>query len=150
MASLQDIEEIVVNYSNADVTDALNLFVESLIELQEEIDSLKPIPRPADPIKSVLFNPAKGTTTVVWNTGDVTVVHCNNEEYDPEKGLAMCFMKRAYENRGCFNEFLRKWVGDENSYKKPKKKKSEDKFIKGKDLTEELLLDLFREKEDKI
>lgn len=68
-------------------------------------------PRPETKIKNVLFNKAKGITTVVWCDNKVTMVKCHPDEFafDKEKAIALCFMKRAYDNRGCFNNELKKW-----------------------------------------
>lgn len=47
--------------------------------------------------KKVIFNPP--ATIVIWNDNTKTVVKCGpNDYYDPEKGLALCFMKRAFKN----------------------------------------------------
>lgn len=48
--------------------------------------------------KRVIFHyPA---TIVIWADNTKTVVKCmEGDEYDPEKGLALCFMKRALCNK---------------------------------------------------
>ena len=47
--------------------------------------------------KKAIFNPP--ATIVIWNDNTKTVVKCGpNDYYDPEKGLALCFMKRAFGN----------------------------------------------------
>lgn len=48
-------------------------------------------------IKKVIFNaPA---TIVLWNDGTKTVVKCSeNDTFDPEKGLAFCFLKKLLGN----------------------------------------------------
>lgn len=63
-------------------------------------------------IEKVIFNdPA---TIVYWKDGDKTVVKCQDEDvFDPEKGLAMCFMKRALGNTGNFNDIFREWLPEE-------------------------------------
>ena len=44
-----------------------------------------------------VFNPP--ATIVLWKDGTKTVVKCGeNDVYDPEKGLALCFMKKALGN----------------------------------------------------
>ena len=60
-------------------------------------------------IKKVIFNcPA---TIVLWEDGTKTVVKCGEEDtYDPEKGLALCFAKKAMGNKGNFNNTMKKWV----------------------------------------
>lgn len=55
-------------------------------------------------IKKVIFNdPA---TIVFWKNGDKTVVKCQNEKFDPEKGLAVNIAKKIVG----YNE-IKKWVG---------------------------------------
>lgn len=57
--------------------------------------------------EKVIFN--ESATIVIWKDGSKTVVKCQkNDEYDPEKGLALCFMKKALGNKGNFNNILKK------------------------------------------
>ena len=60
-------------------------------------------------IKKVVFNdPA---TIVFWSDGTKTVVKCGeNDEYDPEKGLAMAIAKRALGNHGNYYNEFKKWL----------------------------------------
>ena len=61
-------------------------------------------------VKNIYLNKEKGTTVVVWNDGSKTKVKCQDgEEFDAEKGIALCFMKKACDNRACFNEILKKY-----------------------------------------
>ena len=60
------------------------------------------------PITNVIFAPP--ATIVFWNDGTKTVVKCDNEAYDPEKGLAMAIAKRALGNKGNYFETFKKWV----------------------------------------
>ena len=58
-------------------------------------------------IKKVIFsNPA---TIVFWDDGSKTVVKCSKRDnFDPEKGLAMAFAKRALGNKGnYYNTFVK-------------------------------------------
>lgn len=54
-------------------------------------------------IKKVIFN--KPATIVIWADGSKTVVKCQKdkngryEKYDKEKGLALCYMKKALGNK---------------------------------------------------
>lgn len=59
--------------------------------------------------KKVIFNdPA---TIVLWNDGMKTIVKVQNgETYDPEKGLAICFMKKALGNKGNYYNTIKKEV----------------------------------------
>ena len=59
-------------------------------------------------IKCVLSNREKGVFTVKWTDGTVTMVTCQpGDEWDDEKALAMCFMKKALGNKGVFNDVMR-------------------------------------------
>lgn len=58
-------------------------------------------------IKKVKFNPP--ATIVFWTDNTKTVVKCNDEDYDPEKGLAMCICKKVLGNKGNYYEVFKKW-----------------------------------------
>ena len=60
-------------------------------------------------IKKVIFNdPA---TIVLWSDGTKTVVKCGKDDvYDEEKGLALCFMKKALRNKGSYNNTFKKYI----------------------------------------
>lgn len=78
--------------------------------------SLKPL---MPEIERVVFNdPA---TIVFWSDGTKTVVKCQKEKgdtYSKESGLAIAIAKKAYGNKGNFNDIFTKWLGDEPD-KKP-------------------------------
>lgn len=62
-------------------------------------------------IKKVIFNdPA---TIVIWANGAKTVVKAQNEKYDPEKGLAMAFAKRALGGKGSYYDVFKQWLPNE-------------------------------------
>lgn len=59
-------------------------------------------------IKKVIFNdPA---TIVFWNDGTKTVVKAHDEEFDPEKGLAMAISKKLLGNKGNYYNEFKKWL----------------------------------------
>lgn len=60
-------------------------------------------------IKNVVFNdPA---TIVMWADGTKTVVKCQEgDTFDPEKGLAMAIVKKAYGNKGNYCNQIKKWT----------------------------------------
>lgn len=65
-------------------------------------------PKPRKPYKKIFVNFEKETVCVVWNDGTRTVMKPQfDDEFDMEKGIAMCFMKKVYQNRGCFNDVFR-------------------------------------------
>ena len=65
-------------------------------------------------IAKVIFNdPA---TIVLWSDGTKTVVKAQgNEPFDPEKGLAMAISKKAFGNKGSFNNEFKKWLRPDES-----------------------------------
>ena len=78
-------------------------------------------------IKKVIFhNPA---TIVYWDDNTKTVVKCGDDDkYDKEKGLALCYMKRLFNNKGNYNEILKKWCAEEEPVKE-----EEPHWIQGKE-----------------
>lgn len=64
-------------------------------------------PRPKVNVKFII-NKEKGTTVAIWKDGSKTIIKCQpGETFDAEKGIAMCFVKRYFKNRGCYNDWLR-------------------------------------------
>ena len=64
--------------------------------------------KPKKPYKKIFVNFEKETVCVLWNDGTRTVMKPQfDDEFDMEKGIAMCFMKKVYKNRGCFNDVFR-------------------------------------------
>ena len=64
-------------------------------------------------IKKVIFSiPA---TIVFWSDGSKTVVKAHNDDYDPEKGLAMAIAKKALGNEGNYYNVFKKWLPNEDS-----------------------------------
>lgn len=57
-------------------------------------------------VDDIIINPP--ATIVKWADGTKTVVKCqNNEEYDAEKGIALCFMKKMCGNKSSYNEIIK-------------------------------------------
>lgn len=62
-------------------------------------------------IDDVIFNdPA---TIVKWKDGTKTVVKAIDEDFDPEKGLAMAIVKKTYGNKGNYFNQIKKWLPEE-------------------------------------
>ena len=59
-------------------------------------------------IKKVIFN--NPATIVFWSDGSKTVVKAHNDDYDPEKGLAMAIAKKALGNEGNYYNVFKKWL----------------------------------------
>lgn len=64
--------------------------------------------KPEKPYKQVVVNKSKRTICVVWKDNTHTIMRCHPEdEWDEEKGIAMCFIKKAFQNRGCYYDTFR-------------------------------------------
>lgn len=62
-------------------------------------------------IENVIFNdPA---TIVFWSDGTKTVVKAHDEDFDPEKGLAMAISKKMLGNTGKYFDEFKKWLPEE-------------------------------------
>lgn len=62
-------------------------------------------------IKDVLYkDPA---TIIFWKDGTKSVVKCDGEEYDPEKGFAMAVCKKVFGNEGNYYNTFKKWLPEE-------------------------------------
>ena len=67
-------------------------------------------------IKNVIFNdPA---TIVFWTDGTKTVVKAQDEEFDPEKGLAMAIVKKTFGNRYDYYNTMAHWLKKYNKKEK--------------------------------
>ena len=58
-------------------------------------------------IRNVYFNDP--VTVVIWADGTKTIVRCENETYDREKGLAMCISKKALGNKPKYYDTFKYW-----------------------------------------
>lgn len=65
-------------------------------------------------IKDVLYkDPA---TIIFWKDGTKSVVVCDGEEYDPEKGFAMAACKKVFGNEGNYYNTFKKWLPEEAEF----------------------------------
>ena len=87
-----EIEDAIKKYINNDVQTTYSMCIEFK----------------RDSIKNVIFNPP--ATIVFWNDGTKTVVKAKNEDFDPEKGLAMAISKKMLGNNGNYYEVFKKWL----------------------------------------
>ena len=121
MGEKNDVFEIT--YANTDIcsiaTNAFDTTVDSIYKINyyDRIFVLQP------KIKNVIFNdPA---TIVYWEDRTKTVVKCEKEKYDPEKGLAMAIAKKAMGNQGNYFEVFKKWIGEDKLFPEKKKEKKQ-------------------------
>jgi hypothetical protein len=59
-------------------------------------------------IKDVIFN--NPATIIFWADGTKTVVECQDEPYDPEKGLAMAMCKKMLGNKRDYYHTFKHWL----------------------------------------
>lgn len=73
-------------------------------------------------VKKIIFNPP--ATIVIWEDRHKEVVKCNrHEEFQPEIGVAMCFIKRIFESRNQFANLVEDaWLGYLERYLKKVKR----------------------------
>lgn len=77
------------------------------LDIRDLYPSTMIVPRTPEP-ENVIFNdPA---TIVFWKDGTKTVVKATNEDFDPEKGLAMAIAKKALGNKGNYFNTIKKWT----------------------------------------
>lgn len=82
-------------------------------------------------IKNVFFNEVKKTTTVVFNDHTSVVVKCtDNDEFDPEMGLAMALTRRYFGSRTTLKKAVAKWVATSAPKNEKLKKKAARKAEK--------------------
>ena len=81
-------------------------------------------------IEKVIFNPP--ATIVIWKDGTKTVVKCNGEKFDQEKGLAMAISKRALAVGNRYHKTFKKWCKEEDDFSEQIKKDPRFKNIKVK------------------
>ena len=60
-------------------------------------------------IEKVIFN--EPATIIFWGDDTKTVVKCEHEIWDPEKGLAMAIAKKALGNKGNYYKTFKKYLG---------------------------------------
>lgn len=69
-------------------------------------------------VDKIIFNPP--ATVVLWKDGEKTIVKCGEDEvFDHEVGVAMCFMKKIFGSRSAFKRTVKEY--------KPKEPKNETK-----------------------
>ena len=100
-------------YEGVDITEIVQEKADAIKKEALRREAAKPKPKPKDPIVNVDFNMDLERTTIKWKDGTITQIHCCAlDEFDQEKAIALCFMKKMYDNRGCFNDFLEYWVNN--------------------------------------
>ena len=105
-------------HSNVLTYDSSKFFFPNSNYLQTTVSNMSEPNSNLVRIKNVVFNPP--ATIVFWTDNSKTVVKAENEEFDPEKGLAMAIAKKALGNKGNYYETFKKWLPKTESKKEPK------------------------------
>lgn len=103
---------VVVDWNNKKSLSQVGASVFAYITREFDLDHAAKDPDLV--IKNVVFNdPA---TIVMWGDGTKTVVKVQDgDAYSKEHGLAMCIAKKAFGNKGNFNEVFKKWIPEEKT-----------------------------------
>lgn len=60
-------------------------------------------------IKKIIFNPP--ATVIIWGDDTKTVVKCSEDDkFNPEIGVAMCYMKKIYGSRHAFSKKVESYI----------------------------------------
>lgn len=83
-----------------------NMRAISLIDTWNPYLPLHSMPKPK---KIILNDPA---TIILWSDNTKTIVKKNSKDkkFDPEKGIALCYMKKALGNKGNYNNVFKDWI----------------------------------------
>ena len=88
------------------------------------------VTKPQDLIKNVIFS---GPCTIVqWSDGDKTIVRCENEDFDKEKGLAMAIVKKFFgtnKNKTDYYDIFKKWIQEEKKVENIKESVKETVYM---------------------
>lgn len=95
--------------NNHEIEDIIRIYINNNVQATNSMH----IKFKRDSIKNVIFNPP--ATIVFWNDGTKTVVKAKNEDFDPEKGLAMAISKKMLGNNGNYYEVFKKWLPKEDA-----------------------------------
>lgn len=76
--------------------------------VREKLTPVHPVgPKPV-PKKVIFSGPA---TTILWKDGTKTTVKCQNEDaWDDDVGVAMCYLKKMLGNKGNYNNIFREAI----------------------------------------
>ena len=84
----------------------------SIDDLWPKLDLMKK--RDGEKIKKVIFNDP--VTVVLWLDGTKTIVKCEDEDFDPEKGLAMAIAKKylgTNKTGSNYYDTFKKWIPED-------------------------------------
>lgn len=101
--------KVIHCYEGALISKGLERRIMSFKNIDIELKNLTARQNMLDRIEKVIFN--NPVTVVIWRDGTKTVVKCEGEAFDPEKGLAMAIVKKLLGyNNGYYYEVFKKWL----------------------------------------
>lgn len=88
-----------------EITGYFNPSVYKTRNAREKLTPINPVgPKPI-PKKVIFSGPA---TTILWKDGTKTTVKCQEgDEWTPDVGIAMCYLKKMLGNKGNYNKIFR-------------------------------------------
>lgn len=117
---------ISASKNNEPLNVDLRQFINQLFgEVHKEIEKRRKEIIEMNTPKKIIFN--EPATVVFWKDGSKTVAKAHNETFDPEKGLAMCYAKKAL---GDGYEASKKIESLVKKYYTPKQEASEEPEVK--------------------
>ena len=78
-------------------------------------------------------------TIVQWSDGDKTIVRCENEDFDKEKGLSMAIVKKLFgtnKSKSNYNDIFKKWIPEEDKDDKELEDDDNTEILTAKQLAE--------------
>lgn len=102
------LREIGLKYESSEAGNLIHFEVHVTHEEAKAVNEW--IDRYFPKIKNVIFN--EPATIVFWSDNTKTVVKCYEEPFDPEKGIAMAFVKKIAEMNGEIGYYrqIKKWA----------------------------------------
>lgn len=101
-------DKFTATFEKATFNQEFTAMVEDIRKLHEETVLSQICKLPRYQIAEVIFN--EPATIVFWEDGTKTVVKCQEDDvFMPETGIALCYMRKLFNNKGNYNEILKKW-----------------------------------------
>lgn len=92
------------------ITPTLNSFMARMYFPSSKVYDIVNIPE----IEKVIFN--NPATIVMWSDRTKTVVKCENDSFDEEKGLAMAISKKVLGNKGNYYNEFKRWLPEKEEF----------------------------------
>jgi len=112
-------DEYGMEFSLTPLTIEADDIEKMIIVINEIIEYLDTEYNTALGVEDIIINPP--ATIIKWDDDTKTIVKCQNgDNYDPEKGIALCFMKKMCGNKSAYNEILKAAIKEYEDRQKKK------------------------------